>query len=536
MKNLKVLITYIIIILVLVFETIIESRIRNSLLENKILVKNKLILDLYVNVLRKNNIKYLKKLTGLIFKNYNALKFVVVKINGNIVFAANEDSKFNTIFNFVLSAINENKIDKTDLKKFKLFFQYRNFHKYEVYTFFYYDVNFKKIYLRNFIIGFILILFLFIKNKMQGRRYFNDDIPEDKEYEPVSEDETINYNVSNYKDLFEDNKKLSEEVENLTTFREVGLAINSILNFNQMLREIMNVVISKMNIEKIVIYLIDFESNILSPIIGRINKSIIEGEAIDDEIIKIGFGNIGSAMAEHYPIVIKDFEGNSMLICPLIAKSELIGAIKVVNKLDDVDNSFSDGDKKFLQLLSSQIALALNNARLYEMAITDGLTKLYVHRHFQFKLEEEINRSRRSNEFVSLIMLDIDHFKKFNDNYGHQVGDLVLMEIGKILKNMFRVTDSAFRYGGEEMAVILPNTDSENAYILSEDLRKTIMNHDFITADNQKLKVTVSLGVATYYSEQNITKDEFIKMADRALYYSKEHGRNRTTAFTTELE
>jgi len=193
---------------------------------------------------------------------------------------------------------------------------------------------------------------------------------------------------------------------------------------------------------------------------------------------------------------------------------------------------FEDKDKSLLQLLSSQIAIALNNARLYELAVTDGLTKLYVHRHFQHKLQEELERHKRNGKPLSLIMIDVDHFKKFNDEYGHQAGDFVLIKTAKLLKSMFRTTDSAFRYGGEEMAIILPETDPEDAYILAEKLRETIQNIP-CEFEGKKLHVNISSGVSTFHplTDKEITKQKLIQMADQALYYSKENGRNRTTLY-----
>ncbi len=547
MKNFKLILIYLFIIAGITGELIIEKNIKLSSIQQKIAIYNTLISNTYLNIIYNENYKKLKPITTAFFDNYNSLNSIVIMKNNKIIFAANKDYKLNSIFTLILNDIKS----KTLISKRKEYLNYnlyiKIFIKDNIKIAGIYKINysFLSLYLRNFVIGLILILILnynFIINKFK-----NKSIPykgnkekryQDSEYkeENFNTEENIDESISHYKILFEDNKKLEEEIENLTTFREVGLAINSILNFKQMLLTIMNVLMSKMDIEKIVIYLINEEKNMLEPIIGKIRNKVIEEEEIREDIIIIGAGNIGKAMEEHSPIIVKDFNNNSLLICPLIAKGELIGSIKVENKLDEFNKEFTEEDKHLLQLLSSQIALALNNARLYEMAITDGLTKLYVHRHFQFKLNEEILRSKRSGKPLSLIMLDIDHFKRFNDTYGHQTGDFVLKEISKILKNMFRATDSAFRYGGEEMAVILPETDSEDAYILAEKLREKIMNHNFLTSDGKELKVTVSLGVASFYPDKmkNMSNEKLIKMADKALYYSKENGRNRTTLFKQE--
>lgn len=223
-----------------------------------------------------------------------------------------------------------------------------------------------------------------------------------------------------------------------------------------------------------------------------------------------------------------------MLISPLIAKGNLIGAIKVEDKIEQ--NGFNEKDKELLRLLSSQIAIALNNARLYEMAITDSMTKLYVHRHFQFKLNDEILQHKRNRSPLSLIMIDIDHFKNVNDTYGHQAGDYILKETARIIKSMFRATDFVFRYGGEEISIILPETNIDNAYVLAEKLRKNIENNKYYFQNNQ-IQITISNGISSYLAlrENEMTKEQLVQKADEALYYSKNNGRNQTTLYQLQI-
>ena len=138
----------------------------------------------------------------------------------------------------------------------------------------------------------------------------------------------------------------------------------------------------------------------------------------------------------------------------------------------------------------------MSNANLYHLAITDGLTQLYINRYFRQKLQDEIRRSKRFGRPVSLILLDIDHFKQFNDTYGHQQGDLVLVLVAKILRETVRETDIPCRYGGEEFVVVLPETGAEEALGLAERLRTAIADHEFPGRKGETLDVLELLGCA----------------------------------------
>lgn len=160
--------------------------------------------------------------------------------------------------------------------------------------------------------------------------------------------------------------------------------------------------------------------------------------------------------------------------------------------------------------------------RYRPLAIRDGLTGAYNHLYFQEQLETEIKRSGRSGRPVSLIMMDLDYFKMFNDNYGHQAGDYVLKELNKIAGKVLRESDIFARYGGEEFAVILPDTDEKKAEEVAERLRKAVENAG-MTYKGQKLEVTLSLGVI---SEKTESADDIITKADNLLYTAKDLGRN----------
>lgn len=162
----------------------------------------------------------------------------------------------------------------------------------------------------------------------------------------------------------------------------------------------------------------------------------------------------------------------------------------------------------------------------YKLATIDGLTELYNHRYFQETLKNQIEIAKRYEQPFSLIIIDIDFFKKFNDTYGHQAGDAVLKQVAQTLKKNSRTTDFVCRYGGEEMSIILPNTSSEEAMFNAKRINKAIAEKEFQLNATTKGHVTISLGVATFpYNAE--TAQELIEYADKGLYYAKEHGRNQ---------
>ncbi len=172
----------------------------------------------------------------------------------------------------------------------------------------------------------------------------------------------------------------------------------------------------------------------------------------------------------------------------------------------------------------TQVTLAIERTRLFNLATRDGLTGLFNIRHFKLLLEAEFNSSKEKKKPLCVIMSDIDHFKKFNDTYGHQVGDLVIRETGKVFRASGRDLDVPARYGGEELIMMLPNTRIEDAAMVAERIRKNVESHEY-KDEKGSYKVTVSLGVSCLNVDSNI--EELIKRADEALYKSKEGGRNR---------
>ena len=161
----------------------------------------------------------------------------------------------------------------------------------------------------------------------------------------------------------------------------------------------------------------------------------------------------------------------------------------------------------------------------YRLATTDGLTELYNHRYFQDSLKKQLDLAKRYDQEFSLIILDIDFFKNFNDTYGHQVGDSVLKTVARILKNNTRATDYVCRYGGEEMSIILPQTSKKEALINAQRICDAVAKTP-LKVNNSEVNITISLGVSSFPNDGD-TPQKLIEFADKALYFAKEHGRNQ---------
>lgn len=182
-------------------------------------------------------------------------------------------------------------------------------------------------------------------------------------------------------------------------------------------------------------------------------------------------------------------------------------------------------EKKRAQIYANE--LKDTNEKLREMASRDGLTGLYNYKYFQKAMDKELNRSKRYARPFSLIMFDLDHFKKINDTYGHRIGDAVLKKVSAKVQKAVRTNDTVARYGGEEFMIILPETDLKGSVILAERIRKSIERTEILDGCH-KIKATVSLGIATYQPCKKITtKTQIVDAVDAALYDAKNNGRNR---------
>ncbi len=222
--------------------------------------------------------------------------------------------------------------------------------------------------------------------------------------------------------------------------------------------------------------------------------------------------------------------GMKSLICvPIIIKDRIRGIVHLDAARED---AFDREDLELVKMLAGEIAIIMERTFLYEeikeMSIKDPLTGVYNRRKLEEDLNHEVSRAKRYNRNFSILMIDVDWFKKYNDTHGHQKGDELLKRIVEILKSCLRASDRIYRYGGEEFVVLLPETPRERAYVAAERLRKRIEQEKFFGAEKSQPegKVTISIGVAGF-PDDGKNWEEILRKADSALYRAKEEGRNR---------
>lgn len=269
------------------------------------------------------------------------------------------------------------------------------------------------------------------------------------------------------------------------------------------------------------------------------------------------YPEIRLALRTKEPVIIDDVENDpimkdvrnllkkvgfgSIMVLPLFRKEKTVGVLFL--RAARKDNPFTEGEIRFCRILASAAARALENIGLYEQmealnrelareSITDGLTQLYNQRYFYKKLEEEFDRARRYMSYLSCIMIDADDFKKINDTFGHRQGDHLLKEIATVFKKAVRKTDILARYGGDEFIILLPHTNEEGAYMHAERIRKAVHDHSYTSMDIGDIKLSISLGVATYPEKDINTDADLIKEADRALYSAKRNRGNKTASIS----
>lgn len=342
-----------------------------------------------------------------------------------------------------------------------------------------------------------------------------------------------------FKNQTEEKNRLAKSLQ---LVNELSIQITSVMDLDRLLPIAMDSFVKAGEVSKGSLMLINEEQGTLeihasvglSDFRKETSKPKI-GEGVAGNVAKTGksilIGDVSSDKTYY-----KDFEEDlklgrpkeSILCLPLKFRERVLGVVNLEAKASG--QLFEKRDETVLSILANAIAVAVTNAQLYELAITDGMTRLGIHRYFQIRMEQELNRAKRYRLPLSLVMLDIDHFKNFNDTYGHPEGDRVLIHVAKLMKECTRDTDFCARYGGEEFAMILTGTDSSGAYFVAERFRKKVESSP-ISIKSKEVFVTVSVGVSTFIDEKEITRAKLISRADKALYDAKQSGRNRVVVW-----
>ncbi len=349
-----------------------------------------------------------------------------------------------------------------------------------------------------------------------------------------------------------ENARLFEQVrrdaEEMNIFYQVGLALSSSLNLNQIIKEIyehcnkiadigvFNLVTYEKQTGVIKFYIISSKAKHIRTRSRNINKTIgMTGYIIQTQNI-VYIPDVLDPVNEKFVNLFTHLnkgDGRSYLGVPMKLRGQVIGVLAMQSfKID----AYNFDQIRLVETIAIQASAAIENARLFErvekLAITDGLTGLFNHRYFLEMAEKEITRAVRYQKPLSLLMIDLDHFKRINDQFGHLVGDQMLQLIARNCAKILRKVDVISRYGGEEFLVVLPETDLKEGIATAERLREAIASSQLVTNEGV-VKITGSLGVATLGMCPPEIK-LLIDYADKALYEAKKAGRNQVKSFAAD--
>jgi len=360
------------------------------------------------------------------------------------------------------------------------------------------------------------------------------------------ETENINFKImldEKENSLRKAEKAVKRKVYDLHNLVEASNEIYSILNFRQLINSALLTIIGQVGVQSAFVLMYDQKKRSYSQIYQKGFRA--------KEIQKIKF-RVDSPLVKHFtkhnaPIYIEQLEKQKefaayveklkelgiFILAPIMYTERVQGIIATGEKL--YASEFSQTDFELFHVLVNIISISIENSLHYEavknLSLTDEMTNLHNYRSFISRLKEEINRTKRNKSDLSLVILDIDHFKNYNDTLGHQAGDEALREVGKVLKKTVRDEDIVSRYGGEEFCIIFPGIAKEGIRNLGERIRIKIEKHKFYKEKVQPTgQLTVSLGGASFPNDAKDMHD-LIQRADEALYKAKHLGRNQMQIF-----
>jgi diguanylate cyclase (GGDEF)-like protein len=419
-----------------------------------------------------------------------------------------------------------------------VFVSYFLLHQNTLYSSSIFDVSFRLIWIYIVLVSIINLTTTFSgennKNEKENQRLV---IELGEKYEQL---EAAQNEIKNQYDKLKDsNRKLEDTNTRLTssiaefyTLQQISEAIGSIFDISELLKFVNDVIIGVMGVNYSTIVLLDQKRNRLKVQFTNIqNKEdlAILSDNINSQILLEMLQN-GSPILENLVLpdkydFIKKREIGSFICIPLSSKARKFGLILIEHKNK---NTFNLENLRLVTTICKTVSMAIENAELYanmqELATIDGLTGVYNRVYFHQKFESEFKLARELGYDLTLVILDIDFFKKFNDTYGHLFGDVVLKSVAQTVKNNLRATDTVARFGGEEFVIILPRTTVQEAFEKVESLRHKIANN--IVNDNIiSASVTASFGMASF-PETSVNQVELIRDADNALYKAKDSGRN----------
>jgi diguanylate cyclase (GGDEF)-like protein len=348
-----------------------------------------------------------------------------------------------------------------------------------------------------------------------------------------------------FKRMSEAGESLRQRVAELETLNSVGRVLTSSLDLSQIIDRVARETLGALpRAERFTIALWNDRERVFE--VTEYDRH--SGSRPETRTVARGVGLLSRVVDERRPVLIADVErergkpnspsreiagalvddardgrARSWIGAPLVVYDEVVGVIG----LDGSEpHAFGSSQLQVLSAISLETAIAVQNARLYELATVDGLTRLYVRRYFDQRIKDEWRRARRYQTQFSVVLLDLDDFKNVNDEFGHAVGDKVLREAARIVLRNLRGIDIAGRFGGEEFAVVLPRASAAQANKVAERIRADVAR-EAITANGYTVAVTASLGVASFPDCGQKSVEDLVERADIALYRAKRSGKNR---------
>lgn len=323
--------------------------------------------------------------------------------------------------------------------------------------------------------------------------------------------------------------ELESSQAQLSNIYETTRALSGILNLEELLKEILRIAHNIFRYKYCNIYLTRSGDDqlYLFASLDNENRHIYEKpEPYNRDINDLGGLQDTGSMLRRMARDDKDGKSKSIEV-PMISRAKVIGILQVTSEFGNI---ISARERRLLMIFANSSAIAIDNSMLHkktqELTITDELTDLYNFRYFKTRLSDELKRADRYRQRLSILMLDIDHFKTVNDQYGHQTGNVILREVSAIIKQCVRDVDVVARYGGEEFTVILPQTDREDAEVIAERIRESVANNFFQNnRGRREIHITISIGGCTYPDGIH-TLEQLLDKADSALYRAKSEGRN----------
>jgi diguanylate cyclase (GGDEF)-like protein len=333
-------------------------------------------------------------------------------------------------------------------------------------------------------------------------------------------------------------RKTKRQLQEVAIFNDVAKALTSSLNLDSILQTIMDKMAEFFRPDTWSLLMVDEQKDELYFAIAVGDAA----ETLKTVRLKVGEGIAGWVARHGESLIVPDvyndprfakridemtkWKTRSIICVPLQSKHRVLGVIQLINCAME---SFGEQEMFFLHALCDYAAIAIDNARavekIQELTITDDCTGLYNARHLYKTLEAEVYRSARFGYEFSVIFLDLDHFKNVNDTYGHLVGSKLLQEIGFKIKSQLRLIDYAFRYGGDEFVILLPQTDKHSALVVAKRIQDMMRKTVFLAEDGLNLSVRCSMGLATY-PEDAKSSHEIIRQADEMMYMVKNSSRD----------